>query len=183
MRLKTCLLAFVGLLLPAWGAAAEVYRHVDKNGVVHYSDQPPTRDAKPVVLPPIQVIGPFSADADAGLDKAFAAAPAYKLSIVSPAADETFRGDDRRLPVSVSMDQPLPEGFGLVYLLDGSAQNTPAVRSLNYTLDGVERGEHLVSVAMVDATGREVARAAPVIVHMKPPTVKPPPPKSKPRPK
>lgn len=173
MRLKTCLLAFVGSLIPAWDVAAEVYRHVDKNGVVHYSDQPPTRDAKPVVLPPIQVIGPIGAGSDASLDQAFtAAAPAYKLSIVSPAADETFRGDDRRLPVSVSMDQPLPDGFGLLYLLDGSAQNTPAVRSLNYTLDGVERGEHLISVAMVDATGREVARAAPVIVHMKPPTVK-----------
>lgn len=98
------------------------------------------------------------------------AAP-LSVSIVSPAADETFRSDDRTLPVSVRMNQPLPEGYGLLYLLDGTAQNDKPTRALNYAMDGVERGDHMLTVVTIDAVGREVGRAAPVIVHMKPPTV------------
>lgn len=175
--------------------AAEVYRHVDKDGVVHYSDQPPTKGAKPVVLPPIQVVGPVGGRPTAGSSPAAAttepdltgSAP-LSVAIMSPTPDQTFRGDDRLLPVSVRMNQPLPEGHGLLYLLDGTAQNAEPTRALNYTLSGVERGEHMIAVATVNASGKEVARTAPVIVHMKPPTVqltqerKTPPAKPAPRP-
>lgn len=156
--------------------ATDVYRHVDENGVVHYTDQPPSPNARPVDLPPIQIVGPVTRPpssvpgATAGPDMT-GGAP-LSVSILSPKPDETFRGDDRRLPVSVRMNQPLPETFGLLYLLDGTAQNPKPTRALTYVLEGVERGEHLVSVVTVDAAGREVGRAAPVIVHMKPPTVR-----------
>ena len=183
----------IGVTLAAAAGAAEVYRHVDKDGVVHYSDQPPTKGAKPVVLPPIQVVGPVGGRPAAGAPPAAVEADLtgsapLSVSIMSPTPDQTFRGDDRRLPVSVRMNQPLPEGHGLLYLLDGTAQNAAPTRALNYTLTGVERGEHMVAVATVDASGKEVARTAPVIVHMKPPTVqltqerKNPPPKPAPRP-
>lgn len=180
----------------ASAGAAEVYRHVDADGVVHYSDQPPTKGAKPVVLPPIQVVVPVGRSAAgsspateaAGRPDLTAAAP-LSVSIMSPTPDETFRGDDRQLPVSVRMDRPLPDGYGLLYLLDGAPQNGEPTRALNYTLQGVERGEHTVVVAAVDDSGQEVVRTAPVTVHMKPPTVqltqerKKPPAKPAPRPR
>jgi hypothetical protein len=190
--------------LACWGfasigaATAQVYRHVDEDGVVHYSDQPPTQGAKPIVLPPIQVVGPIGGRptaASAGATATTTSEPdltgsaPLSVSILSPTPDETFRGDDRQLPVSVRMNQPLPEGHGLLYLLDGAPHNAEPTRALNYTLTGVERGEHVVAVATVDGSGREVARTAPVTVHMKPPTVqltqerKKPPPKPAPRPR
>ena len=168
----------LGVTLAAPAGATEVYRHVDKDGVVHYSDQPPTKGAKPVVLPPIQVVGPVggrpaagSAPAAAPLEPDLTGSAPLSVSIMSPTPDQTLRGDDRLLPVSVRMNQPLPAGHGLLYLLDGSAQNPEPTRALNFTLTGVERGEHMVAVATVDASGKEVARTAPVIVHIKPPTV------------
>lgn len=176
------LLALFGVAIAFAGpaVATDVYKTVDGDGVVHYTDQPPSRTAKPVVLPPIQVVGPtrgssisssspVTAAASSGTDMT-GAAP-LSVSILSPGPDETFRTDDRVLPVSVRMNQPLPEGYGLLYMLDGTAQNSKATRALNYSLEGVERGEHMVTVVTVDASGKEVARAAPVIVHMKPPTV------------
>lgn len=161
------------LCLPA---QAEVYRYVDPQGVVHYTDQPPSKDARPAKLPPLQVIGPTPTpgpSADGGVSELPKVPQApVELRITAPAPEQTFRGDDRRLMVNVALDRPLPEGYGLLYMLDGSPQNTQATRTLSYVLEGVERGEHLVSVAAVDARGREVARTAPVIVHMKPPTVR-----------
>lgn len=161
--------------------ATDVYKTVDANGVAHYTDQPPSKTARPVVLPPIQVVGPArgssastspsSSGSPVSSGSDMTGAAPLSVSIVSPAPDETFRSDDRVLPVSVRLNQPLPDGYGLLYLLDGTAQNQRATRALNYSLEGVERGEHMLTVVTVNASGKEVGRAAPVIVHMKPPTV------------
>ena len=166
------LLVVIGCLAPAFLTAAEVYRFVDKNGVVHYTDKPPNKTAKPVELPPLQVIDPADQtelpDAAPAEDRA---ARSIGVSIASPAPEQVFRGDDRRLPVSVTLDQPLPQGHGLIYFLDGQARTSSATRQPSLVMEGVERGEHSVSVAVVNSEGREVARSAPVVVHVKPPTV------------
>ena len=198
LPMSSALLGLALAVLTCTAGAADVYRHVDENGVTIYSDKPPTKGAKPIVLPPIQVVGPVGGQPTAGSSSGDAAAAAQpdltggaplSVSIMSPSPDETFRGDDRQLPVSIRMNQPLPEGYGLLYMIDGTAQNAAPTRALNYTLTGVERGEHMVTVATVNASGKEVARTAPVIVHMKPPTVqltqdrKKPPAKPEPRPR
>lgn len=160
------------LLWQAAAQSAEVYRWVDKSGEVHYGDKPPTPNAKPHVLPPIQTIGVIGGkEGGATAETTKPESPGLRISITSPVADEVLRGDDRRLPVSLSLGQPLAEGLGLLYLLDGSARNSAPTRSLSYTLENVERGTHLVSATVVDGSGRELGRSAPVIVHMKPPTV------------
>ena len=163
------------LLVGANGVAgaSEVYRYMDSDGVIHYSDKPPSKEAKPVDLPPLQLVSPIVAP-----ERTLSGAKAendpqrVELSVVSPSPEQTFRGDDRQLRIQVQSERPLPEGYGLLYFLDGSPQNRSATRQMSYVLEGVERGEHLVSVAAVDAKGREVARTPPVIVHMKPPTVR-----------
>jgi hypothetical protein len=73
--------------------------------------------------------------------------------------------------VSASADRPLPEGVGLLFLLDGTAQNSKPVKAFSFTMQNVERGSHLVAVSAVDPAGKEVGRSPPVIVHMKPPTI------------
>lgn len=164
------LIASVSLL----ATAADVYRWTDKDGVVHYGDQPPTKDAKPTKLPPIQTV-PFARQAPASADGAAPAkpaAPTLTLTVTAPKPEETLRDATRKLPISVALSQPLPPGAGLVYLLDGRAQNTPPIDSTSYTLDSLDRGTHLVAVAAVDARGKELARSAPVIVHMKPPSAR-----------
>ena len=166
------LLVVIGCLAPALLTAADVYRYVDKNGVVHYTDKPPNKTAKPVALPPLQVIDPADQAEISETGPAEArVARSIGVSIASPAPEQVFRGDDRRLPVSVTLDQPLPQGYGLLYFLDGQARNAEATRQSSLVLEGVERGEHSVSVAVVNSDGREVARSAPVVVHLKPPTV------------
>ncbi|MGQ0622382.1 MAG: DUF4124 domain-containing protein [Panacagrimonas sp.] len=165
-------LALILLATAIDGVAGEVYRYVDKDGVVHYTDRPPTPDSEPIKLRPVQTIGiPAPPAAASAKTTPATSSPKIGIIIVSPAADETLRGDDGILAVSVRLDPPLPEGVGLRFLLDGNAQNTEATRSLSHHFQGVERGSHLVGVSAVDAAGHELGRAAPVLVHMKPPTV------------
>lgn len=171
MRLAAALVLI--LLATATGAVAgDVYRYVDKDGVVHYTDHPPTPDSEPIKLRPVQTIGtPAPATAASAETGPAASSPKIGITIVSPVADETLRGDDGILAVSVRLDPPLPEGAGLRFLLDGNTRNEEPTRSLSHHFVGVERGSHLVGASAVDAQGRELGRAAPVIVHMKPPTV------------
>jgi hypothetical protein len=169
--MRTLLLPLL-LLIAAVPARADVYRWVDAEGHVHYGDKAPAPGAKPVELPPLQFISGASPAAPAGTAKTPAAAPAAEsvaLNIVSPTPDQTLRGTDRKLAVSVAMQKPLPEGAGLVYLLDGNPRTSKPVQDLSYTISDVVRGSHLVAVAVVDGRGKELGRAPPVLVHIKPP--------------
>lgn len=176
VRVRALLLA--GLLLSGPALAADVYRSVGPNGEVVYTDEPPSKGAKPVQLPPIQVVEPYVSPAAPvtvpsingvpaePAPAASAAASPLSATIVSPTAKQRVRSADGRLPVTVSLGQLLPEGYGLRYLLDGSAQSDTPTRNLNFTLEKVGPGEHVISVVTVDARGNEVGRAAPVIVQV-----------------
>lgn len=166
------LIAFA-LLLNLLPADAEVYRWVDENKVVHYGDKPPKEGVKPVELPPLQTYSPSEtaipppASANTG---GTAAAPTKSgIRIVSPAQDETLR--DAGGSISMTVDAALQPGQGLLFFLDGVQQNKIATPSSAWLFENVERGEHQLGAAIVAANGREIVRAAPVTVHVKPPVV------------
>jgi hypothetical protein len=168
MRALLILLS-VCFVLPAM---ADVYRWTDKDGVIHYTDKPPEPGAKPVDLPQLQT---FKPDALPSLHAGPDAPPAAKtvkvsISISTPAAEETIRDGEGKVPVSVTA---VPEsGQGIIYTLDGAAQNKQPTPSSAYLLTGVERGEHSIGASLVDASGKTLATAAPVTIYMMPPTVK-----------
>lgn len=175
--MRTLLLAF--LFLTTISASAAIYKWVDEKGVVHYTDQPPTQNARPANLPPLQTYKEgtkpkLESLAKPGGNAGQPAAAVPALKITSPAPEETFRGDaERQVPVSVQLSQVLGDGQFLMYHLDGADQSGPTPNT-TFTLTSVERGAHTVSVSLVNAAGRELARSESVTVHMKPPIVKKP---------
>lgn len=158
-------------------ARDEVYRWVDKGGVIHYGAQPPSKDAKPASLPPIQTYShragnqalPLSGEAAA---KPIAAAGLKEVRILAPVQDEIFRDAQGAINVSAAVLPALPEGAGLVFYLDGAAKNAKPTAATSMIFNAVERGEHTVTVAVVDAAGKELKRAAPVTFFTKPPTAR-----------
>jgi hypothetical protein len=167
-------------------AKDRVYKWVDKDGVVHYSSQPPAEGAQPAKLPPVQT---YKGGTKPSLDKF--AKPAAKgnvsagsqIEVVTPSSDETFRSAERVVPVAVLVTPQLAEGQKLIYLLDGTPASPPT-SDTSFALTGVDRGTHTVSVTMVDAgTGETLATSNGVTFHMKPPTApqgaKPQPPPTK----
>lgn len=174
MRLLSILL----LLMFVLPVQAQVYRWVDANGVVHYTDTPPSKTAKPVELPPLQTYKP-SATPDtlssqaAGDGKTSPATPIPPAPrIISPQSQATIR--DAQHHVTVEINAALKPDQGLIYYLDGQAQNTTPTQLNNYQLSGVERGTHTLSVAITDSDGKQLATSTPVTIYMKPPTVRRP---------
>ncbi len=179
------LLSIFVLLAVAATAAAQteepVYRYKDANGVIHYTDKPPNKEAKPATLPHLQTYQsqPASAKAKAAATKAAAAKPSapatgipvdpgFSVSIESPTPDQTIRDVNSDIAVSVSVMPGLVNGYGLVYALDGAVQNDTPTQDTAYSLKPAVRGTHTISVALVGPENKPVASSS-VEIHVMPP--------------
>lgn len=173
MRRLACLLLITTAL--AAGAEDKVYRYVGPDGAIHYTDKPPTKDAKPVQLPQLQTFqssrGTSSAPAVTTTPQR-PAAPQFSLSIDSPTPEQTFRDVGAQITVTVSILPGLVTGYGLIYSVDGQPQHEGALGQTSFNVGSLERGSHTLSVSLVNDKGSEVASNS-ITVHMKPPVVRP----------
>jgi hypothetical protein len=155
-----------GILLALAGTAfAQLYKSIDENGNVVYSDVPPSSDAVPVELPPINVIeairvappAPTSEQPESALPVT------YTISIVQPQPDQTFQ-NTREFPVSVSLEPALQPGHQVAISLDGEVR----VRGeeLSALVTDVDRGEHRVTAAVVDAGGKPITTSQAVVIFV-----------------
>jgi len=182
-----------GLLVSLAAQPQEIYRWVDKDGIVHYADQPGSPDA---VLVPYSGRPQSSADAEppalyeSDRQDGPPTGPTYEsLRITSPAADEVFYGGDVSVSVQMELDRDLRPGDTLVVFLDG--QRVPDVSGLSTTLTGLARGTHFLRAAVTDEAGSVVITSPQITFHLRQqsvvqppmgPNLRPPPPKPTPKP-
>ncbi len=133
--------------------ADTVYKWVDDQGNVHYSDHP-RPGAEKVQLPKTQTYQPPSlADMPTPAAAASTEAPTaghQQLSIASPVSQATLWYVDE-VPVSVNLTPPLRSGDTLTYHLDG--QSIGPTTESTVTFKNIPRGEHSVSVTLNAANG------------------------------
>lgn len=153
--------------------AQEIYKTVDENGNVVYTDQKPSDDAVPVELKELTVVDPvklgdqnvLSETAEKEQDAEPQALYDPGLTILSPTPGQTIQNTAYVLDVQVDAERELPEGTQLAYLVDGELRAT--TRSLSVSLEQVFRGEHQVSVELRAPDGRVIAGAGPVTFFMR----------------
>jgi hypothetical protein len=187
--MKTPVVWLVVGMLPLLAQGAEVYKYVDDRGVVHYTDKPPP-GAKKADLPELQtyssdpaaaespVAGPpvTNPAADTGtvtLPPEAAALGFYSsVKIVSPTPDQTYHTADAQVTAAASVEPELQasQGHRLVFYVDGAAR-PPEPGQTSLVLQGLERGTHQVSAAVLDDQGQVLRQSPPVSFHMLPPTV------------
>jgi len=139
-------LACAMVLLGSATRAATIYKWVDENGVVHYSDQPHPnaekltvhaaqtyRAADSAVGQPSGPLAPPPSAPDTS--------PYLGCAIVQPSDDQTFTNIDS-LSIVVRTDPNLRQGDQIFMLLDGAALNNNAPTGPQYLLSPVDRGTH-----------------------------------------
>lgn len=186
------LLAFILLaaLLSPTAVSQEIYRWVDKNGVVHYSDQPgPGAERVTITGTVVRQPEPEETPALYQSDRREPpAASVRSLSISSPAMDEAFFGSDASVPVALDLDGELQPGQEVALFLDG--RRVP-MDGLSTTLTGVGRGAHFLRAAVLDESGNPVITSQQIAFHVRQastatppvgPSLRPPPPRPQPRP-
>ena len=160
-------LALICLLLAATSVSAQVYRHVDENGNVTFTDQPPegseqveigpTNTAPPPPSNAFPKPPPPSPSKETGAD--------YKVSITAPADETIIPRGPGNFTVSASITPSLQGGHQLQLLMDGAPREEPQSTS-SWNLTNVIRGEHSIEVAVVDKKGKQLAKSSPIKVFV-----------------
>ncbi|MEZ5541177.1 MAG: DUF4124 domain-containing protein [Pseudomonadota bacterium] len=157
------------LALLAVSAQAEVYKSVNAEGQVIYSDVPST-GAERVQMPALPTYTPAPVPAAPGMSPAAppAAAAVYSaLRMTQPEHDETIRSNAGIVNISVSLEPALQieAGHRVQFYLDGKPQGKPVAR-LSTSFRNVDRGSHAISAAVLDDSGAELVTSTPVTVHL-----------------
>lgn len=152
-------LVLLGLLATA-AASAEVWRWVDDDGVVHFSDTPREGAERVDVSEARRTTGAqlYRDTSPAGDEQAAEEQPFQydSLTITSPGAEETLWNIEGTLNVTLSLSPGLQSGHQVRVHFDGSPQ---LVNSTSFTIDEVWRGVHNIQAEVLDETGRLMIRS------------------------
>jgi hypothetical protein len=174
MKKITLLLSLIWL--PHTAIAADVYKTVDENGNVTFTDSPdPTKKSEVVDLPPITAIPPTpnktSPSSSYEPMNGKPEDPYQSLIITHPANDTTIR-DNGNFTVQVSIKPRLYSDHKLQLSLDGVTQGK-AQRGTSFKLKNIDRGTHQLEVSIVDKKGSAI-RKTNSAVHIQRTIFKPP---------
>lgn len=148
---------FVGCLLLALaaGVSAQIYRSVDSEGNVVFTDQP-TKGSERLKLKPLTVVPSVKVDSppaeqpavDTGVDTG-----SYQsFRIVDPAHDTTVRANGGELAVVLNLEPLIRHSDHRIHVfLDG--QDAAQTQNTLLKLNGVDRGAHKLQAQIRDKAG------------------------------
>ena len=165
-------------LLASAPATAAIYRVVDANGNVTFTDQAPpggvSDDPAPgagiaerIELPPPNTFVDDTPRAryEPGADSEDEG-PAYTLlQITAPSNDKVIRANDGRVFIGTRVTPAVQEGHRLLLEMNGSLTGHQPVEG-SIDLDNVPRGTHRIRLVVVDAADRRLIESAETVFHV-----------------
>jgi hypothetical protein len=155
--------------------AATVYKWVDENGVVHYSDQPHA-DAQKVQVEGAQTYKATEAATAAaapGMPRPpdVAAPPSYQgCALARPTQDQVLLNIDS-LTIIVRTDPALHPGDQVYLMMDGQPLNRGAPTGAQFVLTPVDRGAHTLQAVVRNSEGGLQCQTPSVTFHVRQPSV------------
>lgn len=154
----------------------QIYKIVDADGNVTFTDQKPSSDAEPVDLPPLSVIKSDMPPPPVAVDQAGVPEEEKPLtprelrrqfrdfSITQPQQEETFWGTQNTVVVTWGSSAEIPPEMNVMLYVNGEGQKAPASGSVTLTLD---RGEHQVYAELRDERNRRIVTTSTVTFFIK----------------
>lgn len=173
-----CLITAVFLLVPiTLYAQGEIYKVVDKDGNVTFTDQRPSAGAQPMDLPPLSVIetdiqppAPPPQTAQSAVGESEAPTPGdlrkqfRDFRITRPLQEETFWGTENAVVVTWASAQAIDPSMSVMVFVDGKPQKAPASGGVSLSL---ERGEHQVYAELRDERNRRIVTTETITFFVK----------------
>jgi hypothetical protein len=138
----------------AFLADAEVYKIVDSQGRVTYTDTPPTDEsADQLELPPINELpGTYTADTEVLSSDSSVFAGYSVIEIAAPLNESLIYYDQQNIIVQLALVPELQVGHLVQFYLDGTAYGRP-MAATSYAIGSLQRGSHSISARVVTAEG------------------------------
>lgn len=166
---RAVLLMAVLLFLPV--QAQEVYRWVDENGVVHYSDQE-REGAERITIRPAQSYESMHEGNPQGFDPAAEAEAGEEglsymtIRIVSPPDGEAIWATGGVYTVEVETVPALQPGDRISLSLNGTELPGMPVASTSIGVTGLIRGEHTLEASVIAPSGQMLIFSPEITFHV-----------------
>lgn len=155
------------LLLASQASLAQIYKYIDKDGNITYSDTPPIekQDMEPadlpdiIVQPSVQVPDRAQGPEKQGRD--------IQISISSPTHGATILGSASSFGVAASVNKKLRPNESVRLLVNGTPLASASAKTLNWTVTDLIRGEYLLSAEILDGSQQVIATSKTVQVFVK----------------
>jgi Domain of unknown function (DUF4124) len=154
--------------------AGTIYKWIDENGVVHYSDQPHP-NAEKIQVQAVQTYKALPANASGGGTAPAApgssAARTYRgCAVVQPTQDQAL-ADVGSLTVVVQTDPPLRSGDQIFVSYDGQPLNGTSATGGAFTISPLERGTHTLQAVVRGADGAVLCQTPGVTFNVHQPSL------------
>lgn len=155
--MKPAVLIFCLALAGAALQAQEVYKVIQPDGTVEFTDSPPPGEAaEQVDIPPLNTAEPPPAPSPSASPTA--AAQGYsEFRITRPGNGESIRDNAGNVDIDLSLKPTLRSGDKIDVLLDG--RSVGGGNKTAITLSEMDRGTHSVQALVKDPAGKVVARS------------------------
>lgn len=162
---------FLVLICFSFGVCADIYKTVDKDGNVVYTDSPPNDDAQAVKLREINTLP--------AQETGFSETPvraqqpqsvSYEIDIISPRDQVVIPPGERDLAVAVNISPGLHPDHLVTYYLD--SELIEETRSASIVIQDVPRGARTLTVEVIDQQGNSLGKSAPLTVNVIRPVVR-----------
>lgn len=169
-------LIFILMLLPTL-SFSDIYTWTDSQGVVHFSDEP-KEGASLLILPDISSV----TSPTAGIvpnDQSINNPPQEKkqepfvyqsIEIIQPANEETIRNPQGAITVMLKILPVFNPQDKVQLYYDGQKIGEPQ-SSLVFNLQGLNRGTHTLSAAILDKNSHQLMLSSSITIFMMPPRV------------
>lgn len=148
------------LVSPFWCNAESVYKTIDKDGNIIFTDRP-SDDAEEIKLQELQTIknpNPTTYSPPPKTKSEKSENVYRRLLITNPADGSGLRDNAGNVTVSVSVEPGLRPGHKMVIAMDGQEISNGA--GLSVSLQNVDRGTHSITATVVDGEGKSMLSAS-----------------------
>jgi hypothetical protein len=172
LHLVSFALSFTCLLTPSF-ANQTVYKWVDSNGELHFSDQPHS-GAKKIEVQEVQTVEqlpiPEGATSNTPGVNPTANTSYQTLQITYPTDQLTIKNNSGTIALNYTIQPKLKKGDKIQLIFDGKKAGTPQSSKM-FKLKNVFRGSHTVSLQVVDKEKKVLITSSSVTFFMQRPLV------------
>ena len=148
---------------------AEMYKSVDEQGLITYSDTPPVKDAEALEPPMLNTMPtvkprPKSEEAEEELPEE---TKYISLSLISPQNEATIRSNSGNISVSLSIKPALNirQGHYMSIQINGNTVKDK-ISSNTTQLTNIDRGTISITASVKNKKGATLLSSKPVTVHL-----------------
>jgi hypothetical protein len=168
--MRVILFTLMSVACAAVAISATVYRWVDENGVVHYSDQPHENAEKVTVSAPQTYSAPRVPNVPSSSSQPKKSGITYTCSITQPANEDTF--PNTTVVTTTAQSSPPPGGGDkLVLTFDGLTVTNFPPGGGSFQLTNLDRGTHTLQAQVQDSSGKVVCQSSAVSFTVLQPSV------------